>query len=141
MPDSLPDPFDPKDIVRLRDVFRRTGMLHDLQLFNLKYWPLVAFPMAKKAKAVVNFEERDISFELDVPWYKRTPDARARAKGLNESVQFLLGPDFRILVAVNGKAIFTGERAAPVVTGDYAGTDFEAGRVVPQTPWIFPKKS
>ncbi len=130
------------DVDQLRALFRTTGALHEVQVFNLKVWPRLCFPQAKNIKTSVAVEAREVTFELTVPWYKRVPDVRERAMGLHQSVQHLLGADFQTTVLSGGKVIFVGERVMPVQpTEQYAGTDFEAGRIVPPTPWKFPKNS
>jgi hypothetical protein len=141
MPDSLPDPFKPEDILKVRDLFRRTGALHDLQIFNLKVWPQLVFPMAKAIKIGIDFKEREVTYDLTIPWYKFVGDLRTRGEGLNESIHYLLGGDYRLCVRSKGKVIFVGKRAEAVDAREYTGTDFEAGRIVPTTPWNFQKKS
>jgi len=126
-------------VIMLRDLFRRTGALHEIQVQNLKIWPLLAFPMAATI-ATVDIEGHIVSFDLSIPKGKRLPkDVNARCRGLHESVQFLLGRDFQTRVLRGGKLIFTGRRAEPVKDTEYEGTDFAAGMIVPETPWRFKK--
>lgn len=140
MPDSQPA-LDAKAIAQVRDLFQRTGVLHDLQVFNLKVWPQVVFPMAKEIKIALDFKNAEVTYDLTIPWYRRVTDLRIRATGLNESIQFLLGDDYRLCVRSKGKVIFVGKRAKAVDDTEYTGTDFEAGRIVPKTPWNFQKKT
>lgn len=141
MSDLLPSPLDPNAIAQVRDLFQRTGVLHDLQVFNLKVWPQVVYPMAKSIKIGVDFKERQVVYELDIPWYKWVSNMSVRSTGLNESIQFLLGGDYRLVVQSKGKVIFAGRRAKLIDPTEFTGTDFEAGKIVPTTPWNFQKKT
>lgn len=124
-----------------RDLFRRTGMMPELIKFNLQVWPRLLFPAGKHVKLGIDPQERVLAVTMDIPWYKRSGDVRKQAAKLHDSVMALLGGDFETVVSINGKVIFRGTRLSPVVAGDYTGTDFEAGRIVPETPWNFKKPS
>ncbi len=128
-------------VAQLRDVFRLTGVIQEMQVRNLRIWPVLAFPMCRSVTTNIDLDKRSITFELLLSKGRRLPDdVRARGKGLHRSVQYLLGKDFEIrILNGKGKAIFYGKRSEPLKT--YEGTDFEAGRIVPTTPWKFPTKS
>lgn len=137
MPESSAD----KIVAHLRALFQATGVLHEVQVQNLKLWPRVAFPMVASSTASVNVETREVVIEL-VPKLTRwwlPKDAVARCEGLHKSIQYLLGLDFETEFLWRGKAIFRGRRIEPVRAPQYEGTDFEAGRVVPEVPWNFQK--
>jgi len=123
-----------EEVAQLRDMFRLTGQLYSVQVDNLKIWPLLAFPMCQTASASLNLDEKSITFDLQLARGKKLPDnVKARGLGLLQSVQYLLGQDFEIRIVHKTKAIFHGKRLEPVKT--YEGTDYEAGRIVPTTPW------
>lgn len=136
-------PASPLDeqVRQARDLFRRTGMMPELIKFNLQVWPRLLFPGGKDIKMGIQPDERVLAVAVTIPWYKRSGDVRKQAAKLHDSVMGLLGGDYETVVSVNGKVIFRGTRLAPVVPGDYTGTDFEAGRYVPEKPWNFKKSS
>ena len=139
MPESLSD--SQVLVVQLRDLFQKTGVLHDVQIQNLQVWPRLAFPTARSCTASVDIFERVVLFDLDMAIWRRLPgDVVARCKGLAESVQFLLGGDFQVRVSRRGELIFSGERTQAVKERDFEGTDYDAGRIVPEKNWNFQKK-
>lgn len=136
----MPESSDLNEQARqARDLFRRTGMMPELIKLNLQIWPKLIFPMAKDIRSGLLPEERLIAFEMKIPWYRRAGDLRQKCAKLHDSIMGLLGGDYETVVSVNGKVIFRGTRLVPRVAGDYRGTDFQAGRIVPETPWKFKK--
>ena len=128
-------------LVALKALFQASGVLHEVHVFNLKIWPKLAFPNATSV-ATVDTNERRVTFDLKKKWWARFPkDWRVRCQGIHESVQAMLGSDMETHFVLEGRAIFQAERARPVEEPRFEGTDFEAGRIVPATPWKFPPSS
>jgi len=123
-------------VIQMRDMFRRTGVLYEVQMKNLTIWPYLAFPGVAKVEGGVDIKKRRVLYELKLEKRKKLPShMKARAQGLLESIHFLLGRDFELKVKHRGAVIFHGKRLEPVKR--YEGTDFEAGKVV--KPWNFQK--
>jgi hypothetical protein len=131
-------------LVSLRSIFRMTGVLHEVHVFNLKHWPAGLFDSAKVTSIKVDSKAPSVKFELEVKnnWIgkpKIPKDWELRCACLDNSVKAMLGPEVEVEVIINTKTIFLGRRTAEFKSPEYEGTDFEAGRVVPETPWTFPK--
>jgi hypothetical protein len=124
-------------ISALREFTAKFGALHEAQVLQLKIWPKLAFDYAKKHETKVNLEKRIVDVHLVAA--KRPKNFVPRANGFCESVRWLLGQEWMIRIYENKSLIFTADREIAVPESKYQGTDFEAGKVVPQ-PWQFQKK-
>lgn len=138
-PAKVSPPSPSSQLAHLREFTAKYGLLHDAQVLQLKLWPLVAFPHSTSSKAEVSVEERSVRFQITTKG-KGPKNLSVRLHSLGESVQWLLGADWTVAVYENKKRVFwlgrKIDRPDPV---KYAGTDFEAGRIVPEQPWKFKK--
>lgn len=126
-----------EQLLLLRDLTRRTGVLHEAQLLNLKLWPLVIFP--KASNSVIRIDPEKYTVEYTLTWKikgKKDADFKKRAKLLGKSVRWLLGDYWQ--VTVDGFDL--GRKAEPP-TDTWRGTDYAAGMVVPKKPWNFRTQS
>lgn len=137
MPDS--DEKNPADetLIRCYDMWRRTGILHELQALNLRVWPLGLYDEARKVTVSIDQDTHVVSFDLEMKPRRRLAKktAKARAKLLHEWVGVLIGKDYSLRLLAKGTAIFTLARPEPVSTEIHEGTDFEAGREVAKKIW------
>ncbi len=122
----------------LRDVWLKTGILHDLQLYQLKMWSTMMFRNTKHGEAHIDQDSWTIDFYVQPSFLSsfRVPqDAPLRCAYVERWVHELL--DGRVLVRVFWKKdlIFTGTRITPAPEAKYTGTDFRAGEIVPEKPW------
>ena len=136
-------------MLALRDVFRRTGILHEMQKLNLRLWSELSVPHRKFQALEIDTQARILTVKYKPPsiverFLNRPPsNLPQRLKSLVGNVQMALGPDYSVVLRLeDGRVIFTGERVAdPVQAPEYEGNDFDAGCFVPSIPWKFPKKS
>lgn len=102
-------------LMELRALTGLTGVIHEAQVQQLRYWPLIAVSHAEKSE--VTFETDDkggnrtvfIAFKLD-PKKKAPPNLQRRLHALDKNVQWLLGNDWKVVMIAAGKAIYTGRR-------------------------------
>lgn len=127
-----------EQVARLRDLTRKGNCLHELQATQLRAWPLALFDL-EKCRAEVSFDKHEISFRAK---FKTKPpkDAQKRFTGLAESVHDLLGEEWTIRLFDGRKCLFTLEAKIAPPQSLNEGVDFEAGRIVPETPWNPRKK-
>lgn len=136
-----------QQLLALRDLFRRTGAVHELQRINLWAWAELAAPHLVPSQVEVKPESYEVVFDYEqnrkvLKFFRMQPPKNfaARLEGLADAVQVMFGADFAVLVRAEGTLIFSsGRKAAPTARPEYTGVDFEAGRIVPKTPWKFPK--
>lgn len=135
-------------MLALKDVFRRTGAVHELQRVNLWAWGQMVAPHLVLTQVEIKPESYEVVFDYE-PNRKLFKLFRAsapknfqdRLKGLQEAVGLLFGDDYQVLVRVDGAPIFSGSRkVAPVAKPTFEGVDFEAGRLTPSKPWVFSKE-
>jgi hypothetical protein len=98
-----------EQLMLLRDITKRTGILHDAQVLQLKMWPLILLPFSKSAKAKIDTTKYEITFEVDVHG-KLPKDADTHFGRLNEAVKWLLGKEWLVRVKVRGKQVYRGPR-------------------------------
>ena len=125
-------------LMALKDVWVRTQVLHDLQILQLKMWSLCIFPKCKRSETHIDTDTWTIDFHIKPEFLAsfRTPkDAPMRCAYAERWVHQLL--DGRVLVRVfYGKdLIFTGTRLISATEDKFLGTDYQAGEIVPETPW------
>lgn len=91
----------------LRDLTRKTGMLHELQVMQLKMWPLV-FTNAKNASCEFGFETKQVIFKLDTLKGAKPKNFKARLEHLVKATQQLLGTEYAVTVMLDGKKVHHG---------------------------------
>jgi hypothetical protein len=134
-------------LMALRDVFRRTGALHELQKINLHAWAGLVAPHLLFQQVEVKPDNWEVIFDytpnkrvLRLFTMRQPKNFAERLLGLNDAIQLMFGDEFKVLVRCEGATIFSGDRKAPpTAKPTFEGIDFEAGRLVPSTPWVFRK--
>jgi hypothetical protein len=130
-----------EQVAQLKALTLRTGTLHELQIQQLKIWPRVALPHTTSSEARVDTTKHVVEFRVEVSG--RAPSQLTdRLKGLDQSVKDLLGTWWRVKVVQclsdgTMKALYNGAPSEVLEQQSYAGTDFEAGKIVPEKPWQF----
>lgn len=104
-------------LVMLRDLTARTGVIHEAQRQQLLYWPYVAAPHLAGHTATYQHDKRLLRYDFAVLPGKRPPaDFKHRLEALGRSVHALLGEDCQVVVRCAGRTIFSlgakGDRAS-----------------------------
>jgi hypothetical protein len=107
-----------KQLLLLRDLTARMGVLHDAQALQMKMWPLVLFTHAKKTEQRVNIKEKEVDYILLQTKGKPPEDLEKRFAALNEWTKWLLGPDWLVRVKLRDKLIYRGRRDVQVKTAE-----------------------
>src|SRR4029077_10128545 len=149
MPDSSKSAETPlEQMLILRDLFRRTGAVHDMHRFNLWVWAGLVAPHLVPTQVEIKPETFQVVFDYGpnkkgMGLFRVRPpkDFKDRLGGLESAVHLMFGNDFAVLLRMtDGQVIFSGDRKAPPkALPSYDGVDFEAGRLVPSKPWVFQK--
>jgi hypothetical protein len=89
--ENASDPSLKEKILLLRDMTRRTGVLHEFQVENLKYWFFMLYSEVDKFEIMFDFEKSTLTYKV-----LSTKDSEAFHKNnnfntLSEYVKFLLG--------------------------------------------------
>jgi hypothetical protein len=128
-------------LLRLKDFTRRTGVLQEAQVIQLKHWPYVLFPL-EEHECHVDADDRALTYLLLKKGKKLAPTRkdRASAKRLEAWVWSLLGDEWKTFVnilvpasAAKGKKgkkmtvklIHNGERKVPFEPPPPPGADFK----------------
>lgn len=99
----------------LREMTRTTGILHEAQVLQLKYWPLLAATHAKTAVPQVDVTKKICDFQIRLNKDIKPPaDYDARLQKLDEAVKWLLGGDWTVRIKIKNKIMF---RSGPTVKG------------------------
>lgn len=131
----------------LRDLFRRTGAVHDLHRLNLWVWAELTSPHLVVSQVEIKPESFEVVFDYEpnkkvMGLFKVRPpkDFLKRIEGLEAAVRVMFGDDYSVQLRLSGQPIFLGgKKTAPKARPEYTGVDFEAGRLVPTKPWVFQK--
>ena len=101
-------------LIGLRALFEQFGVLHELQILQLKYWPYSIDPNLTSSEAEVNMEDKVVSFTwvAEKP-SKINPKYISRVKELLKMVRFLLGDDWAIQILLNNESIFSRNDCFP----------------------------
>lgn len=94
-------------LFQLRELTRSTGILHELQVVQLKMWPLV-FTNATEAACEFHYDTKTVVFHLGKLAGKRPKNFQARLEHLTKATQQLLGDEYAVLINVDGKEAFHG---------------------------------
>ncbi len=94
-----------RKLYTLRDVTERTGILHELQVKNLKMWPLVMIH-AKDATCAFDYETRTVTYDIGSIDKPKPKNFQERLEALGKAVKQLLGDSYGIVVNLKGKKVF-----------------------------------
>lgn len=123
-------------LAQLRSFTSVYGALHEAQVLQLKLWPRVAIPNSKSSEAHVNCETSFVKIIAKTVGKsdKKQPE---RTEALARSIQWMLGDQWYVMIFDGPKKLYDLKPKVASTAKKYAGTDFEAGKIVPETPWNF----
>lgn len=93
-------------LLQLKDLTSRTGMLHELQVMQLKMWPLV-FLNAKNATTEFGYETKLVVYHVDIEG-RKPAKFKWRLEHLDKATKKLLGGEYSVVVNVNKKQVYNG---------------------------------
>lgn len=126
-------------MLQLRDLTTRFGVIHEFQALQLKIWPRLVLPHTTESVAKLNVEQCRVDFHIKTKG-KAPTQMKQRLAGLNDSVKLLLGDWWEVRVIRGGKSLYVGKRLKKMPQKkEFLGTDYEAGRIVPDKPWQYLK--
>jgi hypothetical protein len=111
-------------LLRLKDLTRRTGLIQEAQVVQLRHWPHVLFDIGEHETGL-DADNRSITFILQLKAPKATSKDRAACKRLEAWVRSLLGDEWltSVLVAIpKGK----GKKRKLVTSPLFEGTRKQA---------------
>lgn len=98
-----------RELMMLREATFRFGYLHELQNLQLQIWPSVFLHKdARVSEIRYGHEERLLEVELK-SIEKNRLNLKEGAVNFDKAAKFLLGPDVRVRVMLEGQAIYDGE--------------------------------
>lgn len=93
-------PKDWETLYRLRDLTRRIGALHEIQINNLKMWPIVILN-AREADCSFDYENKLLTYDIKSLDGPRPSEFKQRLKILEASVKQLLGDEYEVVIKFN----------------------------------------
>lgn len=137
----MPSPLEEK-FAALRDATRRFGVVHEEQLVQLRCWPVAIVRGCDLSEAEVDVDARSVKFRLRFKSSKSKQPPKAHLRRLGEAVAWLFGPAWGTEISeigegLSARVIYSAPGAGPA-PAQFSGTDFDAGKVVPD-PWPFLK--
>jgi hypothetical protein len=96
-------------LLKLRVLTERFGVIHQAQRLNLQLWPFTIDPELEKSEAHVDIENHSVNFLWIANHSKGwVPDEayRFRLQELGKSIALMLGNTWTFTIKVNGVAIF-----------------------------------
>jgi hypothetical protein len=106
MKPNLASASQEEQLLLLRDMTARMGVLHEAQILQLKMWPLVLFDNIKKCEEHVNIEGKVLEFHILQTKGKYPADKDKRFDVLIDWSKWLLGHDWLVRIKERGKLIF-----------------------------------
>lgn len=95
-------------LYKLREFTRTTGGLHELQVMQLKCWPLV-ITNATDSTCEFGYDTKTVIFKLSKLKGKKPKDFKKRLKMLAKATQELLGGEYEVLILSDkGKELYRG---------------------------------
>lgn len=95
-------------LYELREFTRTTGGLHELQIKQLKYWPLV-FLEVNSSECSFGFDTKLVIYKVSKFKDKKPKDFKQRLVLLVTATQKLLGDEYEVLVMSDkGKELYRG---------------------------------
>jgi hypothetical protein len=87
----------------LRAMTRSTGVIHESQIHQLKYWPVF---LMKGVKFVLKINQDTKTLVYEMTRKQKIP--KGLYLELEKAVHWLLGPEWKTTIKMNGQKIFTG---------------------------------
>lgn len=106
MKPNLASASQEEQLLLLRDITARLGVLHEAQVLQLKMWPLVLFGNVKKCEQHVNIEGKVIEYHILQTKGRYPNDKQARFDAMADWTHWLLGSDWIVRIKERGKLIF-----------------------------------
>jgi hypothetical protein len=91
-----------EQLILLRDLTAKTGILHEAQVQQLRLWPLM-LTHATKVDLFFNPSEKIIIFELGQAKGPKPKDLKKNIHILSSWTKFLLGEHYKVSVLLDGK--------------------------------------
>lgn len=88
----------------LKGLTKTTGGLHEAQVLQLKYMPLIA-THATKSEFTYNYDNKEIIFNLTEVKGPKPRDFKKRLQILSNNVKFLIGEEYRVVIKLKGKIV------------------------------------
>jgi hypothetical protein len=143
MSDNLPLKMDNgnqaqlvEQLVMLREHTERFGTVHEAQILQLKVLPRVLVPNSTKSEARLDTDKKEVEIRVTTKGKAHKKQAQL-TKQLGEGIQWVLGGTWKCSVFIDDKAPMVFPRTAKAKKDKYQGTDFEAGKIVPEKVWRF----
>lgn len=95
---------DLEQLLMLKDLTAKTGVLHEAQCLQLRYWPLV-LTHATKANVYYSYKDKEVIFDLIETTGKPHKDLAKRLKLLAKFTKELLGDEYSVAVELKGKRL------------------------------------
>lgn len=114
------------ELLKLRDITARSGVLHPAQTLQLKMWGALLSPRKGSFEVEVDPEEHIVVYRfarLPSRFHKKHP------AGLQRSVQWLFGAEWAVRVFSGDKSVFSGRRQ-PKQIKDYVSVFDQDGAIV-----------
>jgi hypothetical protein len=99
-----------KQLILLRDLTARMGVIHEAQQLQLKMWPIVLFTHGQKFEERVDINGKEVDFIILQTKGKKPADMDERFKALNDWTKWLLGDDWLVRVKLRDKVLYRGMR-------------------------------
>lgn len=106
MTPNFASPTQEQQLLLLRDMTARMGVIHEAQVLQLKMWPLVLFGNVKKCEEHINIENREVNFVILQTKGKQASDFKQRCEALADWTKWLLGSDWIVRVKIRDKLVF-----------------------------------
>lgn len=111
MDDSVKLDPELEQLMRLKELSRNSGALHELQVLQLKYLPLIT-THATSSEFIFKHDSREIIFNIKETQGKVPNKFKKRLKVLCQYAKNLLGSEYKVVVKLKGTVIFT-DKARP----------------------------
>jgi hypothetical protein len=110
MSDNKTNDFETQ-LMLLRAMTDQTGAIHEGQRVQLKFWGLLAFPHVDKKdlSAFPDVEKKTVTYQIHTK--KKPPKNWPHLiASLDESIHWLFGPSWNLLIEQDDTVIYKGER-------------------------------
>ncbi len=97
---------DAEQIMVMKAVTAQTGVLHEGQVLQLKYLPLI-LTHASKATCTVDIEKKKVIFNLTETSGSKPKDFNKRLVLLSQYTKNLLGDNFGIQILLKNKEVYS----------------------------------
>lgn len=114
-----------QELLALRDLTKRTGILYEAQVVNLKYWPYVLFAISDH-QILPDDQKRILTFNLKFT-KKKPKNLKELCYTLERWCWNILGEEWQVKMrdARSGNWLFQGERGVPWKPPPVEGADRE----------------